>query len=168
MKILLLLACACLSHTSMAQTSETPRAPEIPTHRYGNTKQIIVSVNTAVATSHFTMTALESEIRSLEDTEVNALLKRDTATVKKIWAKDFTLDEVQTEMVTSGNPIPYYIFYSRTVEHIDLIDSLVFSKGSESFRLLHSDATLGEPIQRSYFHTWQKQNGIWKLIMKTH
>src|SRR5688572_18940675 len=71
-------------------------------------KQTYFSVNDNItfATDNLQMSALEREISDLESLECKALLKRDTAMLKKLWARDFTLDESSGEILTnSGNPL---------------------------------------------------------------
>src|SRR5688572_6945124 len=52
-------------------------------------KHLVIKENLVFATSNIKMSAIEVEISDLEAMECKAILKRDTATLKKIWARDF-------------------------------------------------------------------------------
>jgi hypothetical protein len=113
------------------------------------------------------MTPIEIEISDLEAAECNALLKRDTSALKKIWTRDFTLDARQNEVTTGKNPLPYYVSLSRMVENVTAIENVIYTRGHEMVVFLKSDAGMSDPVKRQYFHVWTKRMGGWKLVTKT-
>lgn len=128
--------------------------------------QIITKFGKHLTTKIVAMTSVESEIHNLEDAECEAMLKRDTATLKIIWARDFTLEDSQSEVVVGANPIPYYVSFGRMIKRIDFIDDMVFTKGYEFARLLKTDGTLADPEVREFFHTWVNKDQKWRLITR--
>ena len=66
----------------------------------------------------------EAEIRAMEVAEVQALLEKDTATLRKIWSPGFMVNAPlnavfiggQVELVVAG--IISYTSFTRTVEHV--------------------------------------------------
>jgi ketosteroid isomerase-like protein len=113
------------------------------------------------------MTPIELEIGTMESRECEALLKRDTATLISVWARDFTLDEPANGLVSGKNTLPYYTSLSRLIERCSVMDNTVFTSGTETVQILQSDGKLPDPIQQTFFHTWTRKPGGWKLTTKT-
>jgi hypothetical protein len=113
------------------------------------------------------MSAIENEIAILESRECQAVLKRDTLILKEIWVRDFTLDEPLNGLVSGKNPLRYYTSLKRMIEKFSTVDSLVFTSGYELGQQLSISGKLEDPIKQTFFHTWAKKNGVWKLSTKT-
>lgn len=128
-------------------------------------KQIIVKGNLSFSTYNLVMTAIEREISDLEAMECMALQKRDTATLRKLWIRDFTLDH-PNELVAGNNPIPYYVSYSRLVNNFSAFQNVVYTSGTDSFQQLNTNGKLENVINRNYSHTWTLIAGAWKLTSK--
>lgn len=131
-------------------------------------KQIVVKGNIAFTTYNLQLSPVENEIADLEALECNALLKRDTAVLKKIWTRDFTLDDQLNELVNGQSILPYYSSYSRMVEKCTVMENLVYTSGFEYVQTLKLHENLKDPIKRNYSHTWVRRYGVWKLSTKTH
>ena len=69
-------------------------------------KRVIVKEHIAFTSVNLVLSATESQIIDMENLECNALLKRDTSALKKIWMRDFTLDAPQNDLLLGQNPIP--------------------------------------------------------------
>ena len=49
---------------------------------------------------------IETEIRSLEQTEVKAILDKDTVTLKKLWDKDYIVNNPENKIIQAKpNPV---------------------------------------------------------------
>lgn len=131
-------------------------------------KQILSKDHLIFYTDYILMSPLESEITDLESRECTALLKRDTATLVRLWARDFTLDEPTNKLATGKNPLPYYVSFTRIVEKLGAFDNIVFTSGYELSQQLNLNGKLDDPIKRNYSHTWTKEFGVWKLTTNTH
>lgn len=127
-----------------------------------NVTQIFVKENVAAPTSNLKLSSLEKEISNLEEMESEALLKGDTATLKKLWVRDFRKD-----ISSSKGKLPHYLSFTRVVERINVNGNSVFTSGYESYLILRPNVPLGDPIKRYYFHVWTKQNGSWKLVSRS-
>jgi hypothetical protein len=114
------------------------------------------------------LTALENEILDMEGLERHALLKRDTAALRQIWQRDFTLDAPQNKVIAGPNPLPYYIALSRLVERCTPVGDLVFTSGFEFVQELKPNGQLDAQVKRSFFHAWSKRFGQWKLSTNSH
>lgn len=132
--------------------------------------RIIMRDNISFTTYNLQFTPLENEILDLEVIESNALVKRDTAILKKLWARDFTADDKPENKIlhVGGNPIPYYTVVSRLIEKFTYMGDIVFTSGYEYSQKLRRDGSLEEMITVEFFHTWTRKYGMWKITTKTH
>lgn len=130
----------------------------------------IIRDNISFTTRNFQLTPLESEILDLEVMESNALVKRDTAILKNLWARDFTEDDKPENKIlhVGGNPIPYYTVVSRMIEKFTNMGDIVFTSGHETYQKLRRDGSLEEMVKVEFFHTWTRKYGVWKITTKTH
>ena len=125
--------------------------------------------NITIAMTNFQLSPIENEIADLEGLECDALLKRDTAVLRRLWARDFTLDDPLNELVDGKNPLPYYVSYTRMVEKLTVIgDDMVYTSGKEFLQRLRTDGVVEDRVERKYFHAWTRKFGVWKLTTKRH
>lgn len=130
---------------------------------------MIIRGNVTFTTYNLVLTNIEEEILTLEVKESDAVLKRDTATLKEIWLRDFTMDENQNRVMISQNPLPFYASLSRSIENCNIVSSdKVYTSGLERSQEVKLKGKLEEPVERPFFHTWIRRNGVWKLAIKMH
>jgi hypothetical protein len=100
--------------------------------------------------------------------ESNALVKRDTAILKKLWVRDFTEDDEPENKIlhVGANPIPYYTYVSRQIQKFTDMGDVVFTSGIESSQKLRRDGSLDEMVKVDFFHTWTRKYGVWKITTK--
>ena len=123
--------------------------------------------NVSFKTSNLKLSDVENEITDLESEECGALKNRDTITLVKIWARDFTQDQKQNKIVDSKNGLPNYLSLGRMIESITEIDkNTVYTSGYEVFREIKATEKFEEERTRKYFHIWTRKNGMWKLTTK--
>ncbi len=124
--------------------------------------------NVAIRTPNLQMSAIEHEIGDLESRECGALKNRDTLALLNLWARDFTLEEKQNELVYERNGLKNYLSLSRMIEAITSMDSqTVMTSGYEMFREVREGWKIQPDSTRRFFHVWTKKNGAWKLTTKT-
>jgi hypothetical protein len=130
--------------------------------------QIIVSKENIVYYSSSPVASLtEKEIADLESRECTALKKRDELTLSRLWLRDFSLDKKQNEIVTGNSSLANYLSLSRVIEKITVINpDLVYTSGYESFQELTNSPKLQPRARRTFFHSWKRENGVWKLTSK--
>lgn len=132
-------------------------------------QQIIVRGNVTFTTYNLVLSNIEEEIITLEKKECEAILKRDTAALKQIWLRDFTLDKPQNSVMISQNPLPYYASLTRSVENCNVVShDKVYTSGWEHSQDVKLKGKLEEPVKQPFFHTWIRKNGVWKLAIKMH
>lgn len=132
----------------------------------GNKKQMFVKGYVTIETHGLRLTPIENEISDLESSECNALLKRDTSSLKNIWIRDFTLDEPQNQLHLGKNSIPYYVSLNRTIEKLTILNNIVYTSGHEYAQQLKGNGKVDEPTKKAFFHMWIRNNGVWKLSTK--
>jgi hypothetical protein len=143
-----------------------PDSVYLPLSAYRQPNQLIVKDNIALASPNLIRSPIEIEISELEALECKAILKRDTMVLKKLWARDFTLDAPLNKVIESKNTLPYYVSYKRIIENLNVIGDAVYSRGYEMVQHLKVNGKLEDPVKKSYFHVWKKQNGSWRLVSK--
>lgn len=118
--------------------------------------------------------SIESEIRNLETEEHQAVLKKDTATLHKIWGHDLIVNAAMNRVVqattnVSDRPVISQMSYSsftREIEHIQVKGDVVFSMGSEVVVPVGNVPNAGQTVKRRYTNIWMKENGSWKLVAR--
>ena len=116
----------------------------------------------------------EAAIRQLEEREHQAVLKKDTTTLKEIWSKDFIVNAPSNKIVLSGaspldRPVVTQFTYSsftREIEEIQMKDNIVISMGNETLVPAHDTPKKGQTVKRRYTHIWMKEDGTWKLVAR--
>ena len=116
---------------------------------------------------------VKTEISRLEQACVQAILTKDTATLKKLWAEDFMvnapLNKVviggQVKLVTAG-VIKYSSFVLEN-EQTMVKGDFVITMGHETVVTLGSNYPVaGKTVHRRYTQVWQKQHGNWICIAR--
>jgi ketosteroid isomerase-like protein len=116
----------------------------------------------------------EAEIRKLEEQERQAVLKKDTATLRKLWDRHFIVNAPNNKVVLSGEdavarPVITQMAYSsftREIEQILVRGDVVFCMGNEVVMPASDNPKAGEEIKRRYTNIWMKQNGTWTLVAR--
>lgn len=114
----------------------------------------------------------ETQIRNLEQNEVQAILVKDTSTLRKLWSPDLMTNS-SANRVNIGRQVDFvksgafdYTAYSRTIEHVRTEGEVVITMGFESVTPKGNLDKPGTPQQRRVTSVWMKQNGIWRLIAR--
>jgi len=138
-------------------------------------KGILLSVMLACVLIVQAQSALiESEIRNLETAEHQAILKKDTAALHKIWGHDLVVNAPMNRIVQATNNVSdrpvisqmSYSSFTREIEHIQVKGDVVFSMGSEVIVPVGNVPNAGKTVKRRYTNIWMKENGSWKLVAR--
>lgn len=124
----------------------------------------------AVVTASAQTTA-ENEIRVLEKQEVQAILAKDTATLRKLWSADLMTNS-SSNRVNIGRQIDFvkngvmdYSNYNRTIEQVRTEGNIVITMGNEM--VIPASATdPTKSITRRVTSVWMNQQGSWRLIAR--
>ncbi len=115
--------------------------------------------------------ANELEIRSLEQAQVDALLRNDLAAMERNWAKDYTVNNPFSQAVkASEGPIRggrlTYSSFVREIERVLLHGKTVIVMGNETVVPTGNSADAGKTINRRFTNFWMKKNGKWLLTAR--
>lgn len=115
----------------------------------------------------------ESEIRNLEQMEVQAILKKDTITLLRLWDKDYVVNAPDNMINFAGkNTLDRPVLrrartsFTRDIEQIIIRGNTVFAMGSETVVPTGDQPTTQQPVKRRYTNIWMKQDGTWKLMAR--
>jgi hypothetical protein len=116
---------------------------------------------------------VEDEIRRLEQIEVKAILARDTATLEKLWDKNYVVNNPDNKIVlANADPVDRPVLkkprssFTREVEQITIRDNIVISMGSETVVPAGDLPKSGQTVKRRYTNIWMKVGDNWKLIAR--
>ncbi|MBS1759371.1 MAG: nuclear transport factor 2 family protein [Bacteroidetes bacterium] len=116
---------------------------------------------------------VETEIRNLEQTEVQAVLHKDTMTLKKLWDKDYIVNNPENKIILAEqNSINRPVLqkqrtdFSREVEKILLNGDIAISMGKEIVTSMTDSSKSEKTIVRRYTNIWMKKDGLWKLVAR--
>lgn len=115
----------------------------------------------------------ESEIRKLEQMEVQAILNKDSVTLLKLWDKDYVVNAPDNKINFAGEttldrPVlrSSRRSFTRDVEQVIIRGNTVFSMGSETVVPTENQPNAHQPVKRRYTNIWMKQDGSWKLVAR--
>ncbi len=119
-------------------------------------------------------TSPEAEVRKLEEQERQAVLKKDTAVLRKLWDRYLIVNAPSNRVVISGEdavarPVITEMSYSsftREIEQILVRGDVVFCMGNEVVMPASDDPKEGEEVRRRYTNIWMKQSGAWTLVAR--
>lgn len=116
----------------------------------------------------------ERMIRELEQKEALAVLQKDTATLKEVWSKHFTVNNPLNKISKPGADVLdrqvihelSYSTFNRTTEHVLIQDETAICMGKELVIETGREGNPGKTIHRRYTNIWMKQDAYWKLIAR--
>ena len=116
---------------------------------------------------------IETTIRGLEQTEVQAVLNKDTVALKKLWDKNYIVNNPENKIVLAKpNPVDRPVLqkartsFTREVEKILINADIAISMGSETVTPSGDVPKPGQTIKRRYTNIWMKKDGSWKLVAR--
>ncbi len=114
-----------------------------------------------------------SEINRLEQLEAVSIQKGDTATLLKLWSKDFVCNNPYGYIVTPPQIIHFiregqidYSSYERDVERITFTANLAIVMGKEVLMPQNKTPGAGKSVVMRYTHVWIKSRHGWHLIAR--
>jgi hypothetical protein len=120
----------------------------------------------------FAQGAIEKQIRDLELLVCKAIVEQDYATLEKLWATDFMVNNPSNMVLNSrdevfermGEGIIHYRDFTRKTESVMVVDEkLVIVMGEETVYPIGNAPHAGETIKRRYTNIWRKIDSQWKV-----
>jgi hypothetical protein len=119
---------------------------------------------------------VETEIRQLEQTVVTAILNADTATLIKVWASEFLVNNPRNKITGNRDSVLIsqkagmidYSTFERVIERMQFQKNLVVTMGYEVFvsRRDIPEAKAGQTYKRRFTNIWMKKKGRWQQIAR--
>ena len=114
---------------------------------------------------------LEQEIRTLEQAQVDALLRNDIAAMKRNWATDFVVNNPRNEVVEASkgriaSGTRTYSSFIREVERVLIHGNTVIVMGQEIVVPSGTAPDAGKTIIRRFTNIWMKRDGKWLLTAR--
>lgn len=113
----------------------------------------------------------ETEIRRLEQSEVQAILQKDSVALLKLWDADYTVNSPDNIIYFAGKttldrPVlkRARTAFTRDVEHVSIKGTFAFSMGSETVTPMDEQHGSGQVVKRRFTNIWEKQSTGWKLV----
>lgn len=128
----------------------------------------------SIYTRATSQTEVAKQIRHLEQLSVEAILKSDTAMLKKIWAPEFMVNTPRNDVAGDRKEVLRiqkaglinYKSFERIIEKIQVHDQVVITVGYEKFVPNDDLPEAGQEIKRRFMNVWMKQQGEWKHVAR--
>jgi hypothetical protein len=115
----------------------------------------------------------ENEIRKLDNEQKEAYVRRDTATLLKIFSPDViingfannfeTLQDVLRRIRQEGNIIDYY---DRVIEKVIFANNTAIVMGNETIKPGGTAVNAGKTVKRRFTNIWIPYQKSWQLIAR--
>jgi ketosteroid isomerase-like protein len=121
----------------------------------------------------------EQHVRSLDDEERVAALKRDVPALERLWSEQLTVNAPNNQVVVGKRAVLdtfvhagviNFSTFERQIEFILADGALVIIMGLETVRPI-SDApsaglVAGQTVQRRFTNIWKNEAGTWRLFLR--
>lgn len=117
--------------------------------------------------------SVEAEITRLEQLEKQAISKGDTATLFRLWTKNFVVNNPDNRVVTAQQVRAFmrtgkidYGTFERIIEKVTIVDNVAIAMGHEITTPQRQTANAGKSVTRRYTDVWVRQAGTWHLAAR--
>jgi hypothetical protein len=118
--------------------------------------------------------SLETLIRRLDRAEAQGLLHRDSTALRRLWARDFTVNNPRNSITRGSEEVVAlirngtinYSFFARDIETILFHGSSVIVMGSETITPVNKAPFAGQRVRRRFTHFWMRRDGEWRLTAR--
>lgn len=115
--------------------------------------------------------ALEQEIRKLDLTAAEAILRKDFAALDRLCAEDFTVNSPRNEIVKGREGVKElirrgvidYNSFTREIEAVLIYEKTAIVMGRET---VAANENPGKIMHRRYTNIWTKRDGNWLLTAR--
>ena len=116
----------------------------------------------------------EAMVRSLDDQERIAALKKDTNALERLWSDQFVGNQPNNKVVADKRALMDALVprssYDRQIEFIRVDGDFAFIMGLETI-VAAKDApgvglVAGQPTLRRFTNVWKREGGIWRLYAR--
>jgi ketosteroid isomerase-like protein len=116
----------------------------------------------------------EHTVRSLDDEERIAALKRDTAALERLWSDQFVANGPNNKVVADKqallNALVPRSSYERQIEFFRVDGDFAFVMGLETLVPVTDAPSVGlvadRPTRRRFTNVWKREAGTWRLYAR--
>jgi hypothetical protein len=117
---------------------------------------------------------VEATIRRLDAAEAQGLLQRDSTSLRRIWAPDFTVNNPRNSITRGAEEVVAlirngtidYSSFRRDIEVIQLYGDAVIVMGAETITPINKAPFAGQTVRRRFTHFWMHRTGEWRLTAR--
>ncbi len=137
-------------------------------------KKLIITLSSIfIFLSTHAQSTAETEIRKLEDAQREAFLKKDTATLFKLFAPNFVVN-APTNKVTTLQDLKLLIrkgevdmeVFDRVTEMVKFNNNIAIAMGNETLHPTGKMPNAGKTVKRRYTNIWMKNKNNWQLVAR--
>jgi hypothetical protein len=129
---------------------------------------------TAAPAQTSTRDSLEAVIRRLDAAEAQGLLRRDSTALRRIWARDFTVNNPRNSITRGAEEVIAlirngtidYSSFARDIEAILFHGDVVIVMGPETITPVNKAPYAGQTVRRRFTHFWMRRDGDWRLTAR--
>ena len=122
----------------------------------------------------FSQDPREAEIRNLEKLELDALLKKDTASLfHKYWSPKMVVNTPANQVGTVEETKKRflagkidYVYMNRNIEKITFNENIAIVMGNEVFEPKGLTDNAGKTVTRRFTNIWMKTNDSWAIVAR--
>ena len=116
----------------------------------------------------------EGKVRSLDDEERIAALKRDTIALERLWSDQFVVNGPNNKVVADKrallNALVPRSSYVRQIEFIRVDGDFALVMGLETLVAVTDAPSVGlvagQPTRRRFTHIWKREGATWRLYAR--
>jgi ketosteroid isomerase-like protein len=117
--------------------------------------------------------SIEAEIRRLNAQEVEAFLRNDVATLKRLWSDDLVVTNPFNKFVNKQQVVGMIeagtlalTSYDRQVEYVHVYEDTAVVAGSETVVWAGKMPTAGQTSNLRFTGIWMQQGGRWQQVAR--
>lgn len=136
---------------------------------------LLLTVGTSTGARAQSRTSDEETVRSLDDLERIAALKRDIPALERLWSEQFTVNAPNNRIVIGKRAVLdtfvhagviNFSSFERKIEFIRVDGDLAIIMGAETVRPIGDAPMAGQTVHRRFTNIWKKGDGTWRLFAR--
>jgi ketosteroid isomerase-like protein len=136
---------------------------------------VLLSVGAWTGARAQSPTSDEDIVRSVDDQERIAALKRDVPALERLWSDHFTVNAPNNQVVVGKRAvletfvhrgIVNFSSFERTIQFIHVDGDFAIIMGAETVRPIGDAPMSGQTVQRRFTNIWRKEAGTWRLYAR--
>ena len=136
-------------------------------------KKLLTCLAMLIFATTYSQIPAEMEIRKVEDAQREAFLKKDTATLFKLFSPDFVVN-APTNKITTLRELMQLMqqgavdmeAFERITEKVTFHNNIAIAMGNETLHPAGNMPNAGKTVKRRYTNIWMKNKGGWQLVAR--